>query len=109
MISEEIRKCINEEVGAFNQIPLKKGATTGHYSVYFFSILNLMHPKVHLITIPSVHSPMLWQLQYTVVDRRKEIEYERFAEPIITPTTKADEGHDKDILPVHHQTHCPPQ
>jgi len=29
--SEEIRKCINEEVGAFDQIPLKKGATTGHY------------------------------------------------------------------------------
>ena len=29
--SEEIRRCINEEVGAFDQIPLKKGATTGHY------------------------------------------------------------------------------
>ena len=29
--SEEIRKCINEEVGAFDQIPLKNGATTGHY------------------------------------------------------------------------------
>ena len=29
--TKPIRKCINEEVGAFNQIPLKKRAKTGHY------------------------------------------------------------------------------
>ena len=29
--SEEIRRCINKEIGAFDQIPLKKGATTRHY------------------------------------------------------------------------------
>ena len=29
--TEPIRKCINEEVGAFDQIPLKKNAKTGHY------------------------------------------------------------------------------
>lgn len=29
--SEKIRKSINEEVKAFDQIPLKKGATTGYY------------------------------------------------------------------------------
>lgn len=29
--SEKIRQCINEEIGAFDQIPLKKGAKTGKY------------------------------------------------------------------------------
>jgi len=29
--TEAIRKCINEEVGAFDQIPLKTRAKTGHY------------------------------------------------------------------------------
>lgn len=36
--SEPIRKCINEEVGAFNQIPLKKHAKTGHYRLNSISI-----------------------------------------------------------------------
>ena len=31
--TEAIRKCINEEVGAFDQIPLKTRAKTGHYKL----------------------------------------------------------------------------
>lgn len=31
MITETIKKCINEEIGAFDQIPLKTRAKTGYY------------------------------------------------------------------------------
>ena len=36
--SEPIRKCINEETGAFDQIPLKKHAKKGHYRLNSISI-----------------------------------------------------------------------
>ena len=43
--TELIRKCINEETGAFDQIPIKTRAKTGHYRLNSHTIFR---PVVYL-------------------------------------------------------------